>query len=516
MIYFEIKQMLRDKFSVSQISRELDVSRTTVYFYKAMNEEAFLAWIAKIHQKTHKLSAYETAIQGRLEKYPDLSSYQIHDWLLEHYPNVEVSRRTVSNFVTYLRSKYNLPKPPKTPKSRRDYSLVEELDYGFQAQMDFGVYKMKRSDGSRVKVYFMVMVLSRSRFKHVFFRSAPFTTQAVVEAHEEAFAYLGGIPQQMVYDQDKLMVVSENQGDILFTFIFQAYIQQRKFDIYLCRKSDPETKGKIENVVRYVKSSFLKNRLYINDEVLNRQGLAWLARTGNGQVHGTTKKVPAQEWQIEREHLQAFKPLNIGELMRPVYTVRKDNSIAYKGNFYSLPQGTYQGRNTKVGVEIKEGRLIIYNAQKQIISRHELCLDKGKVIVNRNHSRDKSEKIKDLMNQTAGEFTDSSMALKYFTELKKVKRRYMRDQLLLIGKIVKEQDQQSLDQALAFCYTHRIHSANDFAAVAQKLAARDRSDEPDMSPDWLLKDIDRSLYQIEPKKSDIQHYESIVKPAQKR
>ena len=52
MIYFEIKQMLRDKFSVSQISRELDVSRTTVYFYKDMNEEAFLAWVAKIHQKT--------------------------------------------------------------------------------------------------------------------------------------------------------------------------------------------------------------------------------------------------------------------------------------------------------------------------------------------------------------------------------------------------------------------------------------------------------------------------------
>lgn len=511
MLYFEIKKMLREKFSISQISRELNISRKRVYFYTGMNEKQFLDWVANIHQKPHKLSTYEDAIYKRLKKYQDSSSYQIHDWLLEYYPEVKVSRRSVSNFVTYVRGKYNLPKPAKSPKSSREYSMVGELPYGQQAQMDFGEYKMETSDGQTLKVYFMAMVLSRSRYKHVVFRSAPFTTQAVVEAHEEAFAYFSGIPKEVVYDQDKLMVVSENRGDILFTAKFQAYIRQRKFGIFLCRKADPETKGKIENVVKYVKSNFLHNRLYVNDEVLNGQAIAWLSRTGNGQVHATTRKIPAQQWQIERQHLQVFQPLNISLLLCPAYHVRKDNSIAYKGNFYTLPKGTYKGKGTQVWIEVKEGHIIISNEQKEEIVRYELCLDKGKIISNTDHLRDKSEKIKTLMEQMAGQFTDATLALEYFTAVQKSKGRYIRDQLQLIGKVTKNYDKQTLDQALIFCHANHVLSANDFLAVIKKLATPNQQ-EATINPDWLLKDIDRTIYNIEPQKSNIDDYESITNP----
>lgn len=507
-MYFEIKKMLQDKLSISQISRELNISRKTVYFYSSMSEEQFWKWVKNVHQKPHKLSVYEVPLHNRLKQYPDLSSYQLHDWLLENYPDLKVSRRSVSNFVSYLRRKYHLPKPPK---SSRDFSSVEELPYGQQAQVDFGEYKMKTADERTVKVYFIAMVLSRSRCKWVGFQRTPFTTQAVIEAHEEAFGYFGGIPRQIVYDQDKLMVVSENHGDIHYTAKFEAYIHQRKFEVYLCRKADPQTKGKIENVVKYVTSNFLKNRLYVNDQVLNVQALGWLGRTANGQVHGTTRKIPAEELVIEGRHLQPFKPLETSQLPYQAYNVRKDNSISYKGNFYTLPKGTYKGRGTQVWIKVEGQQLLLCDQEEKLIVRHELCVDKGKTISNTDHRRDKSHKIKSLIDQVAQQFTNPVLALEYLGELHKTKARYIRDQLQLVRQAIKDYPIEMVDQALAFCHTNRVFSANDLLAVTKKLAATDTEELPELT-DGLLKDIDRTACDIEPYKSDINDYESIINP----
>ena len=64
--------------------------------------------------------------------------------------------------------------------------------------------------------------------------------------------------KEIVYDQDKILAVSENSGDIIYTEIFQSFSNEMKFSIYLCRKSDPESKGKIEAVVKYAKNNFAK------------------------------------------------------------------------------------------------------------------------------------------------------------------------------------------------------------------------------------------------------------------
>ncbi|HBE43059.1 MAG TPA: hypothetical protein DDW27_18010, partial [Bacteroidales bacterium] len=88
---------------------------------------------------------------------------------------------------------------------------------GYQAQVDFGVYGMRCSNGKRRKVYFFAMVLSRSRMKFVWFKDAPFTTVDVIYAHEMAFEFFGGISRVIVYDLDRTMVVDENLGETILT-----------------------------------------------------------------------------------------------------------------------------------------------------------------------------------------------------------------------------------------------------------------------------------------------------------
>jgi hypothetical protein len=269
-----------------------------------------------------------------------------------------------------VRHKHNLPYEPPV----RHYMVVQETLYSLQAQVDFGEYNMRSSDGRRVKVYFFTMVLSRSRFKYVCFSSKPFTSHSAILAHESAFKYMGGIPEEVVYDQDKVFISNENSGELILTAQFKTYVRDRGFKIHMCRKADPESKGKIENAVKYVKQNFLYNRTFYDLETLNTDGLSWLERTANKLAHGQTKKIPAAEWLIEQPFLHPFEPVVVAELPPLLYAVRKDNTISYKSNLYSLRLGTYRGRGTQVSVSSQEGSLIIYNHNKTELCHHVISI----------------------------------------------------------------------------------------------------------------------------------------------
>ena len=140
------------------------------------------------------------------------------------------------------------------------------------------------------------MLLCYSRQKFVLFLDRPFTTEDAVIGHEKAFEFFGGIPEEIIYDQDTVFLYRENGGDYIMTDVFERYQASRGFKVTFCRAGDPESKGKVENSVKYVKYNFLFNRTFINTEILNDQALAWLERTGNGIVHNTTRKIPQQQW----------------------------------------------------------------------------------------------------------------------------------------------------------------------------------------------------------------------------
>ena len=137
----------------------------------------------------------------------------------------------------------------------------------------------------------------------------PFTTKDAIRCHENAFRFFGGCTEEIVYDQDHLLSVSENAGDLVLTAEFQAYVKDRKFRVHLCRKADPESKGMIENVVKYIKGNFADSRVFKDIEDWNERALQWLERTGNKNVHNTTKKSPVEVFLVEKQHLEPVSPL---------------------------------------------------------------------------------------------------------------------------------------------------------------------------------------------------------------
>ena len=339
-MWYKVKELQSKGLNKSQIALEVGIHRKTVRKYLNMNEKDFHKWIKQGKNLPKKLQFYHHYVYKLLEAHPYLSASQVEDRLKEDFSDLPpVHSKTVYNFTESIRTHYGLKKQPH--KEPRQYEKLPEPDYGVYAQADFGQYNMLTQSGMRKKVYFFVIVLCRSRQKFVYFQDTPFITENTVLAHEKAFNYYEGQPQKIIYDQDRVLIIDENLGDVLLTERFKSYIEQAGFKAIFCRKSDPESKGKVENAVKYVKNNLLRGRIYMGEDQLNKTALGWLQRTANGKEHAGIKKVPNAEWLNERNHLQPIKVIPCQQdqtLSR--YKVRKDNTISYKSNFYTLPLGT--------------------------------------------------------------------------------------------------------------------------------------------------------------------------------
>ena len=276
--------------------------------------------------------------------------------------------------------------------------------------------------------------------------------------------------------------------------------------MHFCRKADPQSKGKIENVVKYVKQNFLYNREYIDIEILNGQATAWLYRTANAIIHSRTRRVPEKEWIIEREHLSAFVPIQITSPLL-AYNVRKDNTINYHSNFYTLPKGTYKGQDTQILLKEDDGHIEIFDKNNNLLSKHIICLDKGRIIKNTDHTRDKSNKIDVLVEQVASLFPDKEKALEFLSQVRKEKPRYVRDQILLIRKTAGKFPFDIISNSLTWCINNNIFDAVDFDDVCSSFSQKIEkliSSEPTII---LIDPASMQKASITPQTSKIENYE---------
>jgi len=450
-VYSKIQQMQESGFTQRAVARTLGINRKTVKRYWKMPISDY----ENSFQNTCReklLNKYQSQITSWLREYPTLTAAQVCDWLKEYY-NESFSDRTVSRYVKALREDYGLLKHPNP----RDYEAVPELPMGQQVQVDFGQATLKNVDGGWTKVYVAAFLLSRSRYKYAELQSRPFTAVDLVKICHNCFQYFGGMPKEMVFDQDSIVCVSENAGDIIFTYEFEKFRQDCKTAIYMCRGADPESKGKIENTVKYIKGNFLSNRLYTDDGILNGCCLEWLERTANAKVHGTTKLIPAEIFKEECEYLRPLTICDQAQSPRIHRTVRKDNTIIYDSNRYSVPLGTYNTQ-PEVRLDTKDGILYIQTIFGEPICEHRISSGRGLLIQSTNHRRDRTtalDKIQeDLDAQMGGKATS------FLQTIRTEKSRYARDQFRLIQSLLDQHGLEASLKAIDFCQYSKIYSAN--------------------------------------------------------
>ncbi|AHF10890.1 Mu transposase domain-containing protein [Dehalobacter restrictus] len=288
---------------------------------------------------------------------------------------------------------------------------------------------------------------------------------------QECFEALSGMPKELVFDQDRLLAVDENYGDIIFTREFEQFRLASGFEVYLCRGADPESKGRIEATVKYFKNGFAKNRQFVEIDMWNESFSEWLERTGNAKIHSIIKKVPAEVFEQERLFLKPV-PQTI-KSYESILTrdVHKNNTIFYKGNRYTLPLGTYQpGR--KVTLDIEGDSLKIRDDfDGYLIAEHKISKSKGQLVQNNNHKRDNTKKLDDLQDNLLEKLGSSEDACIFLTQIRYLKSRYARDQFNLMEQTISTHTESTVKKALEYCLMHSLFSAVEFRNAAQYFEA---------------------------------------------
>ncbi len=134
--------------------------------------------------------------------------------------------------------------------------------------------------------------------------------ETLIQGLESAFAYFGGVPQELLFDQMRSVVISDNrlsEGGLVLNTEFLRFAAHWGFRPRACRAYRAKTKGKVERPIRYLRQSFFYGRTFLNDDDLNAQAQHWLDSTANVRRHRTIGESPRERF--ERDEHQALKPL---------------------------------------------------------------------------------------------------------------------------------------------------------------------------------------------------------------
>lgn len=208
-----------------------------------------------------------------------------------------------------------------------------ETKPGEQAQVDFGVFTYEHS-GKRHRYYAFVMILSYSRMLYVEFVEHQ-DLSTLIRCHVHAFETLG-IPQVILYDNMKTVVTGRDEdGKVEVNTRFADFALAVGFSPRACRPYRPQTKGRVERSVRYLRQNFWPGRTFANLNDLNQQVMAW-CKEANQRIHGTTGKRPCDLWEDE-PLTKVWDPMLAARFALEERKVGRDGFVQFGGSRYGVP-----------------------------------------------------------------------------------------------------------------------------------------------------------------------------------
>lgn len=165
--------------------------------------------------------------------------------------------------------------------------------------------------------------------------------------------------------------------------------------------------------------------------------------------------------------------------------MNKDNTVRYASNRYSVPLGTYT-KYPQLHLIVNEKTLRVVEPHTgEILADHIVSLEKGKLIKNVNHGRDRSKSLDQLQQQVLILFPYEGAA-QYIQDVCHTYGRYRRDQLLLFQKVAKESPEW-ISLALEKCIQEKLNSANEFRDVVDYLKRTKKEPEIETTVEVTLK-----------------------------
>jgi len=354
-----IQTLARSGKSRRQIAAMLGISRHAVH--RAINDAGDSS---PGKGKASKLTVYRQQVLSWLEE-SRLSARLIYERLLGM--GLEVSYPTVSRYI-------------KSLKQQEVYVPVV-TDPGQEAQVDFGYLGYFYRGSRAVRVWVFCMVLSYSRY--AYYREV--TDQQIgtfLRCHMEAFEFFGGVPLTIKIDNLKAGVLKADFYEPVIQHQYRSFLSHYKAAPVTARIRRGQDKGKVESGVKFVKNNFLKSLEHRDFHRLSSELRQWNKGRCNLRVHGTTRKVPWEQFTgVEKQYLQQLPPV------RYQFTDFQDRKVGWYGhilyqyNYYSVPS-ELAGQTMQVE---SNGSVLRISHHGKIYAVHVLHHGVGEFITQESH-----------------------------------------------------------------------------------------------------------------------------------
>jgi transposase len=148
------------------------------------------------------------------------------------------------------------------------------------------------------KLSFFSAVLGWSRYRTVSFScSERFGALAAGLVH--SFEAVGGVPGKVLFDNPKTVATSHLAGAAVLNPDLVRLAAHYRFSPRTTERQDPESKGKVEALVRFAKSDLIPYEGFESLDHANQAAAVWCVEV-NGAVHYETHARPVERLQAER------------------------------------------------------------------------------------------------------------------------------------------------------------------------------------------------------------------------
>jgi transposase len=338
----------RQGLSVSAIARRVGIDRKTArkYIERGLEPPSY----GPRQPRARRLEPFEAYLRQRVAAYPGLTASRLMREIREH--GYVGGYSAVTDFLREVRPS---PVPP--------FEVRFETPPGEQAQVDFAQFQVIFTDEPSAPriVWLFSLVLGYSRLIWARF-VAHQDLQTVLRCHMAAFAALGGVPREILYDRMKTAVIGEDdQAHIVYNRALIDFAGHYGFHPKACRPYRAKTKGKVERPFRYIREDFFLARSFRNLDDLNAQLAHWLGTVANPRVHATTRRVVNEAFAEEK--LQSLPLVPFSAVLKLERRVSHEGMVSVGGNFYSVPDAT---RKRVVEVHSLANEIRIFEAGRLI------------------------------------------------------------------------------------------------------------------------------------------------------
>lgn len=345
-----------EKWPVGTIARQLGLHHSTV---RRVLAQAGVA-DAQAMARPSIVDAYIPFIVETLTKYPRLRASRLYAMVRERgYGGAQ-------DYFRHVVSRYR----PRAPAEA--YQRLRTLP-GEQGQVDWAHFgKLTIGDAVR-PLWAFVMVLSYSRklFVRFYFGSA---MPAFLHGHVSAFAYFGGVPRELLYDNLKSAVLERIGDAIRFHPTLLELSAHYRFLPKPVAPARGNEKGRVERAIRFVRDSFFAARKFDDIEDLNRQVRLWCdGPSSDRPCAGDRKRTVAAVFAEEQPRLIPLPHDEFPCDERVDVEIGKTPYARYDLNDYSVPHQFTQRTLTVIAsfdtVRIVDGQALL--------ATHVRCWDRA-------------------------------------------------------------------------------------------------------------------------------------------